>query len=88
MAAAGWREADAKWKGQMNIIVRELDKNQSELEILVQSLQKAHNDLVTKCAVLRTQVKQNRGRWDRIIDIAAAIVVSSVAFTICHTFLS
>ena len=84
MTNTAWREKDAEWKGQMNVIVRELDKNQSELEHWVNSLQKNYNKLATEIAILNTHVNQNRGRWNRILDIAAAIIASTAVFIICY----
>lgn len=84
MATPAWHEKDAEWKGQMNAVVRELDKNQSELERWLQSIQKKYGELTTDIAVLNTQVNQNLGRWDRILDIATAVVASGIVFFIFH----
>jgi len=80
-----WLEKLAKWQGKIDEVVKELNKNQDELEARMVSLWKVHascrEQMLTDIAKLKSGAQYRQNRWaniDKIIIAVASAIVTAI----------
>jgi len=72
-----WHERLAEWQGEMNVTIRELNKNQDELQERIAILRVDN-------AVLQSLARQAGKRWGVVGGIISGVVVGVVSTLIFH----
>ena len=73
-----WHERHSEWQGEINVIVRELNKNQDVLEKKIEIL-------IIDNAVAIALAKQVGRRWGVIGGIIAAIITALIVHAIINS---
>ncbi len=87
-----WREKLAKWQGGLNATIKDLAKNQDDLEEQINTVRACHyacrEEVILKLTELEVAAKQAGKRWGLIYGIIASVVTAIITFIITHAILA
>ena len=83
-----WREKLAEWQGGQNATIKDLAKNQDDLEDQIAALWKVHRhcreEVILKIKELEIIAKQAGKRWGIIYGIIASVITASIIIIMTH----